>query len=179
MIKADVSAPIQVPSSVQWQNTDKNWCIKKREEGVEELLIHLNGIEESIQFTCEMESNGCLPFLDVLMSRQLDGWIRGLAWLGRLRIHVWSAANDLLWELMPKCDQFLSTLRWRHMCGPLVDRLSWVYQLGKQKPDMLKLKRSCWPSCLCTSILNPTSTGGTSYTLKQTISRWSRSYKNH
>ena len=30
MIKADVSALIQAPSSVQWQNTDKNWCIKER-----------------------------------------------------------------------------------------------------------------------------------------------------
>ena len=42
----------------------------------EDLLIHLNSIEESIQFTCEMESNGCLPFLDVLMSHQPDGSIQ-------------------------------------------------------------------------------------------------------
>ena len=51
-------------------------CTVVPKERVQDLLIHLNGIEESIQFTCEMESNGCLPFLDVLMSRQPDGSIR-------------------------------------------------------------------------------------------------------
>ena len=34
---------------------------------------HLNSIEPSIQFTVEMESNGCLPFLNIFISRRNDG----------------------------------------------------------------------------------------------------------
>ena len=42
---------------------------------VQDLLQHLNGIKESIKFTVEVESKGCIPFLDILISRQPDGSI--------------------------------------------------------------------------------------------------------
>ena len=36
---------------------------------------HLNCIETSIQFTAELERDGTLPFLDVLLSHDTDGFI--------------------------------------------------------------------------------------------------------
>ena len=42
---------------------------------VEDLLEHINGIEESINSTVKAESEGCIPFLDVLFSPQPDGFI--------------------------------------------------------------------------------------------------------
>ena len=63
---------IQLPF---WKCFVDDTCTVVPKERVQDLLIHLNSIEESIQFTCEMESNGCLPFLDVLMLHQPDGSI--------------------------------------------------------------------------------------------------------
>lgn len=42
---------------------------------VPEFLDHLSGVEPSIQFTTEVESEGKLPFLDVLLQRDPDGSI--------------------------------------------------------------------------------------------------------
>ena len=64
---------IQLPF---WKHFVDDTCTVVPKERVQDLYIHLNSIEESIQFTCEMESNGCLPFLDVLMLRQSDGSLR-------------------------------------------------------------------------------------------------------
>ena len=42
---------------------------------MQEFLTHLNGVEPSIQFTVEVESEGKLSFLDVLLQRDPDGSI--------------------------------------------------------------------------------------------------------
>ena len=42
---------------------------------INEFLDHLNSMEPSIQLTVEVESNGRLPFLDVLLEREEDGSI--------------------------------------------------------------------------------------------------------
>jgi hypothetical protein len=39
---------------------------------LQELLKHLNGIHENTKFTVKIE-NGALPFLDILVTRRLDG----------------------------------------------------------------------------------------------------------
>ena len=50
-------------------------CTVVPKDRVQDLLQHLNGIKESINFTVEVESEGCIPFLDVLIARQPDGSI--------------------------------------------------------------------------------------------------------
>ena len=40
---------------------------------LQEFHDHLNSIVGSIQFTYEVEENGCLPFLDILVQRDDDG----------------------------------------------------------------------------------------------------------
>ena len=42
---------------------------------VERFFTHLNSIKSHIQFTVEVESDGKLPFLDVLLMHDLDGSI--------------------------------------------------------------------------------------------------------
>ena len=37
------------------------------------ILSHLNGINRHIQFTVETEENGCLPYLDLKISRNSNG----------------------------------------------------------------------------------------------------------
>ena len=64
---------IQLPF---WKRFVDDTCTVVPRDRVYDLLNHLNNTEESIQFTCETESNGCLPFLDVLISHQSDGSIQ-------------------------------------------------------------------------------------------------------
>lgn len=48
------------------------------QHGKEELtrfLNHLNNISKDIQFTMEIEENGWIPFLDILIIRKLDGYL--------------------------------------------------------------------------------------------------------
>ena len=42
---------------------------------VEDLLNHLNSQHGSISFTVELECDGRLPFMDVLLQRRKDGTI--------------------------------------------------------------------------------------------------------
>ena len=51
---------------------DDTFCIVKAGE-VDELLSHINSIRPSIKFTVEVEKDGCLPFLDTLLTRNHDG----------------------------------------------------------------------------------------------------------
>lgn len=47
--------------------------VKKRD--ISQTMDIFNSIHRSIQFTCEKECNGCLPYLDVLVKRKEDGSI--------------------------------------------------------------------------------------------------------
>jgi len=64
---------IQLPF---WKWFMDDTCTVVPRDRVHDLLNHLNSVDESIQLTFEMESSGCLPILDVLMSRQPDGSIQ-------------------------------------------------------------------------------------------------------
>ena len=56
-----------------WKRYVDDTCVALLPSMVESFHQHLNSIEPSIQFTVEMESNGCLPFLDILITRDSDG----------------------------------------------------------------------------------------------------------
>jgi hypothetical protein len=43
------------------------------QETIQDLLQYLNGIHGNIMFTKELEQNGTLPFLDVLVKKKMDG----------------------------------------------------------------------------------------------------------
>lgn len=58
-----------------WKRYVDDTCTAVPADKVESLLQHLNGIEDSIQFTVEVESNGQIPFLDVLLTHEADGSI--------------------------------------------------------------------------------------------------------
>jgi hypothetical protein len=45
------------------------------EEEIQKILLHLNAQEPKIQFTIEMEKEGSLPFLDVLLKKKEDGFL--------------------------------------------------------------------------------------------------------
>ena len=70
--RALASYEIQLPF---WKRYVDDICTVVPKQRVQHLLQHLNGIEGSIQFTVELESDGRLPFLDVLMCRRPDGSI--------------------------------------------------------------------------------------------------------
>ena len=57
----------------KWYANDK--CTALLAGKLQEFLSHLNGVEPSIQFTLEAESEGKLPFLDVPLQCDLDGSI--------------------------------------------------------------------------------------------------------
>ena len=50
-------------------------CTALPQDLVEPFHAHLNSIDPNIQFTVESESEGRLPFLDVLLTREEDGSI--------------------------------------------------------------------------------------------------------
>ena len=58
-----------------WKRYVDDTCTAILPELLQEFHQHLNSIEPSIQFTCEVEEDGQLPFLDVLLSKEDDGRI--------------------------------------------------------------------------------------------------------
>ena len=44
--------------------------------GLDRMLVHLNGIDDNTKFTIEQEEGMCLPFLDVSVRREEDGSMR-------------------------------------------------------------------------------------------------------
>ena len=58
-----------------WKRYVDDTCTAVLMDRVDDLLQHLNGIEKSIQFTVEVEDNGKLPFLDVLLTHGHNGHI--------------------------------------------------------------------------------------------------------
>jgi len=43
------------------------------QETLQDFLPRLNGIHRNIKFTKELEQNGTLPFLDVLVKKKMNG----------------------------------------------------------------------------------------------------------
>ena len=58
-----------------WKRYVDDTCTAVPAESLTSLHEHLNSIDEHIQFTVEKEENGCLPFLDSLLTRESDGSI--------------------------------------------------------------------------------------------------------
>ena len=56
-----------------WKGCVDEACIVVPADRKEDLLSHLNQIENSINFTVEEEHEGCLAFLDVLIKHQENG----------------------------------------------------------------------------------------------------------
>ena len=51
---------------------DDTFVILKSRDNAQTVLDFLNTLHPNIKFTTEMEKNGCLPFLDVLVKRKGD-----------------------------------------------------------------------------------------------------------
>ena len=58
---------------ILWKRYIDDTCVALLPSLVDSFHQHLNSIEPSIQFTVEIENNGCLPFLDILITRNSDG----------------------------------------------------------------------------------------------------------
>ena len=58
-----------------WKHYVDNTCTALLTSSVQHFLDHLNGVESSMQFTVEFESDGKLPLLNVLLRRDPDGFI--------------------------------------------------------------------------------------------------------
>ena len=58
-----------------WKRYVDDTCTALPASRVQEFLEHLNSVEPSIRFTVEVESDGQLPFLDVLLRHDPDGSI--------------------------------------------------------------------------------------------------------
>ena len=58
-----------------WKRYVDDTCTALPRSRCQELLEHLNSTEATIQFTLELESEGKLPFLDVLLQHHGDGSI--------------------------------------------------------------------------------------------------------
>ena len=56
-----------------WKRCVDDTCVALLPSLVDSFHQHLNSIEPSIQFMVEIENNGCLPFLDILITRNSDG----------------------------------------------------------------------------------------------------------
>ena len=56
-----------------WKGYVDDTCVALQSDQVEAFHLHLNSIEPTIQFTMELETAGCLPFLDTQITRHQDG----------------------------------------------------------------------------------------------------------
>ena len=63
-----------------WKRYVDDTCTALPASRVQEFLEHLNSVEPSIRFTVEVESDGQLPFLDVLLRHDPDGSISTLVY---------------------------------------------------------------------------------------------------
>ena len=68
--RALTSFNIQLPF---WKRYVDDTITAVPKEKVSELLDHLNSIEDSINFTVEIEKNSKIPFLDILLTHEADG----------------------------------------------------------------------------------------------------------
>ena len=58
-----------------WKRYVDDTCCALATSDIDQFHQHINSIEPHIQFTVEIETNGQLPFLDLLLSREEDGSI--------------------------------------------------------------------------------------------------------
>ena len=58
-----------------WKRYVDDICCALPSQEVTPFLHHLNSIEPSIQFMCEIEKDHTLPFLDILLRHEQDGSI--------------------------------------------------------------------------------------------------------
>jgi hypothetical protein len=70
--KALSSTPSPTPF---WYRYVDDTLTSKKEQEIEAFTAHLNSIDPNIQFTCEVEKDGQIPFLDTLLHRGEDGGI--------------------------------------------------------------------------------------------------------
>ena len=56
-----------------WKRYVDDTCVVLQSDKVEAFHLHLNSIQPTIQFTIELETDGCLPFLDTQITRHQDG----------------------------------------------------------------------------------------------------------
>ena len=75
------------PSPQFWKRYVDDTCTLLQSNVVYHFLDHLNSINPHIQFTLENEKDGCLPFLNILLSCASDGGIRTS--LFRKPMHTW------------------------------------------------------------------------------------------
>ena len=78
LVMEDVEERALATADVQprfWKRCVDDTCTAVPASRVQEFLEHLNSVEPSIRFTVEVESNGQLPFLDVLPRHDPDGSI--------------------------------------------------------------------------------------------------------
>nr|XP_053646089.1 uncharacterized protein LOC128698052 [Cherax quadricarinatus] len=62
-----------IPNTVTWlRYVDDVLVFYPRHLNIQALLNKINAVEPSIKFTLELENNGKLPFLDVLLYRSPD-----------------------------------------------------------------------------------------------------------
>ena len=58
-----------------WKRYVDDTCTALEPELVKDFHQHLNSIEDTIQFTCEIQEDGQLPFLDIKLKKEDDGTI--------------------------------------------------------------------------------------------------------
>jgi hypothetical protein len=101
---------------------------------LQEFLKHLNGIHKNIKFTMEIEKNGVLPFLDVLVTKWMGEWhswahsTQETYTYGRLPPHqAWAPPSS------EKCSRSHTSLTGSHAiwCGKPREELQQLKQVVK------------------------------------------------